>query len=143
MVNGCPDPWITCRRGLRQGDALSPYLFLLVVDALQSLIKEKGTVRHPLVDGPCPVLQYADDTLILASASTDDIIQLRAILDSFSAGTGLKINYHKSTAVPMHVPEAKMRRLLKVLQCQQAQFPQVYWGSLCQTPSPTWLPSHP
>ena len=128
LVNGCPGPWITCRRGLRQGDALSPYLFLLVADVLQCLIKDRGTVRHPLVDGPCPVLQYADDTLIIARASTEDIIQLRSILDSFSAATGLKINYNKSTVVPMHVPEAKVRRLLKVLQCQPAEFPQVYLG---------------
>ena len=77
---------------------------------------------------PCPVLQYADDTLILVRAETEDVINLRNILDSFSEATGLRINYHKSIAVPLHVPDTKLRRLLKVLQCQPAQFPQVYLG---------------
>ena len=74
------------------------------------------------------MLQYADDTLILIRATTEDVINLKSTLDSFSAATGLKINYHKSTVVPMQVPESQLRRLLKVLHCQCADFPQVYLG---------------
>jgi hypothetical protein len=38
LVNGCSVPWFLCKWGLRQGDPLSPYSFLVVADVLQRLI---------------------------------------------------------------------------------------------------------
>jgi hypothetical protein len=66
LVNGYPGPWFSYKKGLRQGDPLSLYLFLLVTDVPQRLIHGDQGVQHPVDDhGACPVLQYADDTLIL------------------------------------------------------------------------------
>lgn len=57
LVNGCPGPWISCKRGLHQGDPLSPYLFLIVADVLQAMVKRaRAAMRHPLADEVCPVL---------------------------------------------------------------------------------------
>ncbi|KAK1666525.1 hypothetical protein QYE76_054684 [Lolium multiflorum] len=75
LLNGVPGSWIRCRNSLRQGDPLSPYLFIIVADVLQRLIRkawESGSLAHPLsFDTPCPVLQYADDTLILCQDSVE------------------------------------------------------------------------
>ncbi|CAN6206900.1 unnamed protein product [Urochloa humidicola] len=118
LVNGRPGPWFTCKRGVRQGDPLSPYLFLLVADVLQQMIKQNGRVRHPADDNlPCPVIQYADDTLIVLKADRQDLQHLKGMLDLFSAFSGLKINYNKSTIVPMHVPEDAAASLMEVLGC--------------------------
>jgi hypothetical protein len=47
VINGCPGPWFTYKRVLRQGDAPSTYLLLLVADILQRYIQFNGGVRHP------------------------------------------------------------------------------------------------
>lgn len=59
----------------------SPYLFILVIDVLQQLIKGHGGVYHPLdVELPCTILQYADDTLIIYKAARSDITALKHLL---------------------------------------------------------------
>jgi hypothetical protein len=129
LLNGIPGKWIKIMRGLRQGDPLSPYLFLLMADVLQRLVHRDDTLQHPLVDGmPCPVLQYADDTLIILRADGAAARRLKLILDQFGDATGLKINYHKSTLVPMHTDGAVLAEIQAALQCRVEGFPQTYLG---------------
>ena len=128
MLNGVPGRWITCRRGLRQADVL----FIIVADVLQRLIKQashRGELCH-LVDPtlPCPVLQYADDTLIITKGDAASMRALKSILDDFSAATGLTINFHKSTFVPMHVATAESDDMASILGCAVSSFPQTYLG---------------
>uniref|UniRef100_A0A8R7UEB0 Reverse transcriptase domain-containing protein n=1 Tax=Triticum urartu TaxID=4572 RepID=A0A8R7UEB0_TRIUA len=93
LLNGVPGRWFQVRCGLRQGDPIS-YLFLLVADVLQWLIRQDEVLRHPLLlDAPVVVLQYADDTLIIARATEGGAVRLRQILDQFAAATGLIINF--------------------------------------------------
>lgn len=124
LVNGCPGLWISCKRELRQGDPLSPYLFLIVADVLQTLIKAEGDkIRHPLTSQACPVLQYADDTLLVICAESSDVSHQKMCLDHFAQVTGLKINFHKSIVVPMHVHATQAQELVQIFQCQQCTFP--------------------
>jgi hypothetical protein len=90
------------RKGLRQGDPLSPILFNLVADMLVVLIERaksqgfiEGLVPH-LVDDGLSILQYADDTILFIE---DDLVKakgLRLVLSAFEKISGLKINFHKS-----------------------------------------------
>ena len=90
------------RKGLRQGDPLSPMLFNIVVDMLAILIaraKEDGQVGGlipHLVDGGVSILQYADDTILFMEHDLQKAVNMKLILCIFEQLSGLKINFHKS-----------------------------------------------
>lgn len=129
ILNGVPGNWIDLKRGLRQGDPLSPLLFLLVVDVLQQLIRNfamAGDLKHPIFPNqPCPVLQYADDTLIVMQADLTQAKLLREILDAFARFSGLKINFTKSTFVSINLSKEESLEISSILSCPVATFPQL------------------
>ncbi|KAL0429893.1 UNVERIFIED_CONTAM: putative mitochondrial protein [Sesamum radiatum] len=79
---------ITPRRGLRQGDLLSPYLFLLCTDALTSLISKaeaKGDIRGIQICREAPSIShllFADDTLICCQATIEAMQCVNSILQA-------------------------------------------------------------
>jgi hypothetical protein len=77
--------------------------------------------HHPSL--PYPVLQYADDKLILIKGDIDGVTNLKNILDSFSPATGLHINFHKSTFIPMHINGDAAGLMANHLGCAVSSFP--------------------
>ncbi|MCI02845.1 putative non-LTR retroelement reverse transcriptase, partial [Trifolium medium] len=91
LVNGSPTEEINIQKGLKQGDPLAPFLFLLVVEGLSGAIR--SAEEHNLFKGfqvgntgvSVSHLQYADDTLFLGEATVDNLWTLKAILRSLRA----------------------------------------------------------
>uniref|UniRef100_A0A453SRE0 Reverse transcriptase domain-containing protein n=1 Tax=Aegilops tauschii subsp. strangulata TaxID=200361 RepID=A0A453SRE0_AEGTS len=143
LLNGVPGNWIQCKNGLRQGDPASPYLFLIVADLLQQLIfqSSKSAPHHPIFSHlPPTVLQYADDTLIIAAASPVAAAALKVTLNNFAQATGLTINFSKTTLATLHIDDtmATATALALAMGCSRAPFPQTYLGlPLAPTKPPT------
>jgi hypothetical protein len=86
LVNGCPTEEISIKRGLKQGDPLAPFLFLLVAEGLGALMRKAVELERfkPFRVGdnevPMSILQYADDTLCIGEATVDNLWTLKAVL---------------------------------------------------------------
>jgi hypothetical protein len=65
---------------------------------------------------------------MLIRGEPEDVQCLKAILDSFALATGLKINYAKTTAVPIHLDESKADQCISILGGKREAFPQMYLG---------------
>lgn len=101
LLNGVLGKTFYCKRGVRQGDPLSPLLFVLAADLLQSIInkaKDIGLLNLPLQNrcgSDFPIVQYADDTLLIMEACPKQLFVLKALLNTFADSTRLRVNYHK------------------------------------------------
>ena len=102
MINGQPHSLITPTRGLRQGDPLSPYLFLLVTKGLHALFeeaKESGEIRGVFL---CPTglrishLLFADDCLVFCRAIVSKSVKIQSILYKYEQASGQSINRGKT-----------------------------------------------
>jgi hypothetical protein len=132
LLNGVPEKEFKCKRGVRQGDHLSPLLFVFGADLLQSVVNAKallGNFSHPLgpdFGGDFPIIQYADDTLVVLPADPTKIAHLKHVLEVFAYSTGLKVNFGKSFLVPINVEESKWPSLTDVLGCHLGKLPFTY-----------------
>jgi hypothetical protein len=112
LLNGVPRKKIVCKRGVRQGDPLSPLLFVNTAELLQAAVNfawQQGDISLPLDESfgqKYPILQYADDTLLIMPADAVQLNRLKDILRLFSASTGLQVNFHKTTIVPINTDTA-------------------------------------
>ena len=95
LVNDFLSDPIYVERGVRQGDALSPMLYVLCVELLASKIRATSGIESfvlPGADGlQFKVSQYADDTTAFVKNETSLSMLLNAISD-FENGTGAKLN---------------------------------------------------
>ncbi|XP_026435978.1 uncharacterized protein LOC113333788 [Papaver somniferum] len=117
LVNGSPGEIFIPTRGIRQGDCLSPYIFILCMETLSQLLL-KGQ-NDNLIQGfklrkNSPSISYlflADDCMLFSKASLTYSRNLMKIIDSFAKASGQAINFEKSdffTSNKMHHKHVKL-----------------------------------
>jgi hypothetical protein len=93
LLNGVPGKQFVCKRGVRQGDPLSPILYVLGSELLQSVVNDllaQGSISLPIQtnDPDFPIIQYADDTLLILPADLDQLLESFAKLFTFNWSEG-------------------------------------------------------
>lgn len=122
------------KKGLRQGDPLSPLMFNIVVDMLALVVNRAkweglvaGVVSH-LVDGGLSILQYADDKILFMDYDIVKAENLKMLLCTFEQVSGLKINFHKSELFCFGRANEVEHLYSALFGCQPGSFPFRYLG---------------
>ena len=101
-INGVLTKPLRPTRGIRQGDPISPYLFLLCSEGLSCLLKSIGPlylsrgVRVGVHSPWISHLLFADDCIVFSQASQGGAGRLMEVLNRYSQGSGQLVNKEKS-----------------------------------------------
>lgn len=132
LLNGVPGAPIKHGCGLRQGDPLSPLLFVLAIDPLH-LILQKATAQgklHPLGGQAMSIRAslYADDAAVFLAPIKSDVEFFAHTLKSFGDVTGLATNCAKSLVAPIRCENLDLVDILHSFPANRTSFPMRYLG---------------
>ena len=136
LINGVPKDFFPSLRGLRQGDTLSPYLFIKGMEVLNIMLRRAAAGGFisgcNFKNGNENILSiyhllFADDTIIFCVAKKDQLLYLSWILLWFEASSSLKINLNKSELILMG-NVVNLNALAAELDCRTGHLPSTYLG---------------
>ena len=99
LLNGVPGKQFLCKKGVRLGAPLSPLMFVLAADLLQSMLNkamQAEMIKTPINHNSCkdfPVIQYDDDTILIIPTEERQILHIKNLLLHFASFTGHNVNY--------------------------------------------------
>jgi hypothetical protein len=131
MVNGVPGKRILHYRAVRQGDPLSPKLFLLAMEPLHISFKKAQDLG--LVDSlsvSCDTFRmslYADNVVAFINPTEKDMKTAVEIMNIFESASGLKANMNKTEWFPIQCASTNLH-FLDQLNLRVSHFPCRYLG---------------
>lgn len=122
-------------RGLRQGDPISPYLYIMCVEGLSAIIRrneEAGLLHGCTISRGAPEIShllFADDSYFFFKATGPEAGVMKIILDRYEAISGQVINYNKSTITfSPNTKEESRQEVCQQLGVIEVQMPGKYLG---------------
>ncbi|GKD53993.1 RNA-directed DNA polymerase, eukaryota, reverse transcriptase zinc-binding domain protein [Tanacetum coccineum] len=134
LLNGSPTEEFDFFKGLKQGDPLSPFLFILIMESLHISfqrvanaglfsglkLNQMVTISHML---------YADDAIFVGEWSDRNITTLIHVLECFYQASGLRINMSKSKLLGVNVDDDHVKQAAFKLGCLLLKCPFLYLGT--------------
>ena len=134
LVNGTPKGFFSISRGIRQGDPLSPSLFIIMVEAFGRAVFEayqQKEITDISVTRNLPNIthqQYADDTILPGKSSTQEALGFKNIVESYMDSSGQKFNKDKSEIFFMNTKLSLENQICGIMEYKKAKFPCKYLG---------------
>lgn len=136
LLNGTPTTTFNASRGLRQGDPLSPFLFIIVVEGLGRYIEKELQERKIKGlqiwgnDLPITHQQFVDDIMLFCTVSLREVKRMKTILDLFMEALGNQINKEKSYTYFFKTIGNVKTYLTRILGFRSGDLPTKYIGTL-------------
>lgn len=134
LLNGKPEGFFEVSRGLRQGDPLSPFLFIIMSEALgRSLDVSQRSNRLTgiqIIGGvePCTHQQFVDDSIILGKGQLKEAKEIKNILQSYGLASGEMVNKEKSKIFFFKTKAREEYRIASYLGYKIGHLPVTYLG---------------
>eukprot|EP00253_Pinus_taeda_P009398 PITA_09398 len=141
LLNGAPTTNFNALRGLRQGDPLSPFLFIIAAEGLGRYFKKEardGKIQGLKLWGHRTIVthqQFVDDIMIYCKATLQEVKRIKKILEIFMEGSGMEVNNDKSRTFFFNIAEPVKKHLTRVMGYRLGVLPTKYLGVMLDTSS--------
>nr|GEU94818.1 RNA-directed DNA polymerase, eukaryota, reverse transcriptase zinc-binding domain protein [Tanacetum cinerariifolium] len=134
LINGSPTEEFQFFKGLKQGDPLSPFLFILIMESLHlsfQRVVDAGLFTGINLNSSLTLshMLYADDAVFLGQWNDRNIDTLVNVLECFFRVSGLRINMSKSKIMGVHVEGELVKNAASKLGCLILKTPFIYLGT--------------
>ncbi|GJU92745.1 putative RNA-directed DNA polymerase, eukaryota, reverse transcriptase zinc-binding domain protein [Tanacetum coccineum] len=134
LINGSPTFEFSINRGIRQGDPLSSFLFILIMKGLHNALADavtKGLISGVTLNNSninISHLFYADDVIITSEWNARELENIIRVFHIFYLALGLKINIHKSNIYGIGVNDEDVSSMAHNVGCISGALPFTYLG---------------
>ena len=134
LINGTPEGFFNISKGIRQGDPISPFLFIIMAEAFGRAVQEAqlvGNIKGVKVTNEVENTthqQFADDTILAGISNLQKAKHFQQILDTYSKASGQMINVDKSEIFFLNTTEVIKDQICNKLGFKKSEFPFKYLG---------------
>ena len=134
LLNGSPSRTFNPSRGLREGDPLSPFLLILMMEGLGRMIniaKEEGRIKGLKLTQNGDTLthkQFVDDTMLWGTPTVKEAKAFKQILQDFAKAAGIEVSLTISKVFFFDTDISIQRHLTRILGFQRENIPSKYLG---------------